>query len=153
MVQHGGGFLGFLATIHRFVDDRLTVIVLTNMDHGDPGRIANRTAGFYLGEPSALEAEEPTLTERLKAQLAALAAGEAGAAVSAPEAFAASEPSAASAFYRSLGPLGSLRLIERTGEASRRTYRFLAAFESTRWIQSVVLAEGDAVEELALEPE
>src|SRR5436309_10398439 len=68
------------------------------------------------------------------------------------EAFAALEPSAASAFYRSLGPLGSLRLIERTGEASRRTYRFLAAFESTRWIQSFVLAEGDGVEELALEP-
>jgi CubicO group peptidase (beta-lactamase class C family) len=152
-VQHGGGAPGFLTAFHRFPEARLTVIVLTNLDRGDPGRLAVRIAGYYLGEPPSLEAEDPAVIERLQAHLPALMAGEADPAGYSLETLAALELPEAGAFYRSLGPLRSFRLIEQTSDASRRTYRFLAAFEKTRWIQSFVLSEGGAITELALEPE
>lgn len=46
--HHGGTLPGFRAEIARFTDDRLTVIVLTNSDNADPGRIALDVAEFYI---------------------------------------------------------------------------------------------------------
>jgi D-alanyl-D-alanine carboxypeptidase len=48
VVQHSGGTLGFLTNISRFVDDRLTVIVLTNLDSGDPFALATGVADEYF---------------------------------------------------------------------------------------------------------
>ena len=49
-VSHTGGHLtGFTTVITRFLDDRLTVIVLTNQTGlSDPSAIAKGIAGFYL---------------------------------------------------------------------------------------------------------
>ena len=47
-VHHTGTMPGFRATIHRYVDDKLTVIVLTNTGHADPGSIARLLAESYL---------------------------------------------------------------------------------------------------------
>jgi hypothetical protein len=47
---------GFRATIHRYLDDKLTVIVLTNAGNSDPGSIARLIAESYvpgLVEPRA----------------------------------------------------------------------------------------------------
>ncbi len=50
--EHGGSWQGFAAYIARYVDDKLTVVVLTNLDsdHSDPGRIAHGVAGIYMPE-------------------------------------------------------------------------------------------------------
>jgi hypothetical protein len=153
IVQHGGGFVGFLATLHRFVEDRLTVIVLTNLDRGDPGAMANRIARFYLGEPPPVEAEDPALTARLERLLLALAGGEADPARLTPEAYAALAPPEAGAFYRSLGPLRSFRLLEQSGDAPRRTCRYQARFGETSWVQSFVLNEVGQIAEIGVEPD
>src|SRR5688572_14881335 len=39
---------GFRATIHRYLDDKLTVIVLTNAGNADPGSIARLIAESYI---------------------------------------------------------------------------------------------------------
>ncbi len=46
----GGGGLGFATTITRLIDDKVTVIVLTNADQGGflVGDIANEIASFYF---------------------------------------------------------------------------------------------------------
>ena len=49
-VFHGGSLPGFRAHLARFVDDRLTIIVLTNGDGARPEGIANSVAAFYLTE-------------------------------------------------------------------------------------------------------
>lgn len=54
-VEHGGSWQGFKAHIVRYVDDRLTVIVLANLAEAKPGAIAHGIAG--LVEP-ALQARE-----------------------------------------------------------------------------------------------
>jgi D-alanyl-D-alanine carboxypeptidase len=48
LIAHGGGLPGFSAQISRFVDDKLTVIVLTNASNGHPGDLAQGIAGRIL---------------------------------------------------------------------------------------------------------
>lgn len=50
LIEHGGAWQGFTTYIARYVDDKLTVIVLTNLAGGDPGKIAHGVAGLYNPE-------------------------------------------------------------------------------------------------------
>jgi D-alanyl-D-alanine carboxypeptidase len=47
-VHHGGGLPGFQSEFARYVADRLTVIVLINLDDADVEGIADGVAAFYL---------------------------------------------------------------------------------------------------------
>jgi CubicO group peptidase (beta-lactamase class C family) len=47
-VHHGGSLPGFRAQLSRFVDDKLTVIVLTNGNNANPNLIALGIAAFYI---------------------------------------------------------------------------------------------------------
>jgi CubicO group peptidase (beta-lactamase class C family) len=48
VIEHGGAWQGFTCDISRYVDDSLTVVVLTNLDagHARPTRIAHTVAGL-----------------------------------------------------------------------------------------------------------
>jgi CubicO group peptidase (beta-lactamase class C family) len=48
LIEHGGAWQGFTSHIARYVDDRLTVIVLTNLAGGNPTAIAHTVAAIYL---------------------------------------------------------------------------------------------------------
>lgn len=48
IVNHGGSLPGFRAQLMRFVDDKLTIIVLTNSDHANPQLIARGIAAQYI---------------------------------------------------------------------------------------------------------
>jgi CubicO group peptidase (beta-lactamase class C family) len=50
LIEHGGAWQGFTSYIARYVDDGLTVIVLTNLAGADPGKIAHGIAGLYSPE-------------------------------------------------------------------------------------------------------
>jgi len=47
-VWHGGGLPGFTSHFVRYVDARLSVIVLSNGDDSDMGAIANGVAALFL---------------------------------------------------------------------------------------------------------
>jgi hypothetical protein len=47
-VWHGGGLPGFTAHFVRYVDERLSVIVLANGDDSDMASIANGVAALHL---------------------------------------------------------------------------------------------------------
>lgn len=49
-VSHSGSLPGFRATISRFVDDKLTIIVLANADLADTSKIVLRVAETYIPE-------------------------------------------------------------------------------------------------------
>jgi CubicO group peptidase (beta-lactamase class C family) len=55
MIQHGGGWQGFATQITRAVDDKLTVIVLTNLAQGRPEPIARGILGLYVPELAPVE--------------------------------------------------------------------------------------------------
>jgi D-alanyl-D-alanine carboxypeptidase len=70
-VSHGGGIPGFSTDISRFVDDKLTVIVLANSDQGNAGILAQGLARRI--QPNLAKAPEapiadtdPKTSERLK---------------------------------------------------------------------------------------
>ncbi len=48
LVHHGGSLPGFRAQFARFVDDKLSVVVLTNADNADPNLMALGIAALYL---------------------------------------------------------------------------------------------------------
>jgi CubicO group peptidase (beta-lactamase class C family) len=47
VIQHSGTWQGFRTYIARYVDDRVTVVVLTNLGESDPAKIAHGIAGLY----------------------------------------------------------------------------------------------------------
>ena len=50
-ISHGGATSGFSATLQRFPDDNLSIIILTNADEtGLATSIAKKVAKLYLGE-------------------------------------------------------------------------------------------------------
>jgi len=48
VIGHGGAWQGFKTHIARYVDDKLTVVVLANLAEADPGKIADRVAELYF---------------------------------------------------------------------------------------------------------
>jgi hypothetical protein len=48
VVGHDGAWQGFKTAIARYVDDRLTVVVLANLEEAKPGAIAEHVADMYL---------------------------------------------------------------------------------------------------------
>lgn len=47
IIEHGGAWQGFTTYIARYIDDHLTVVVLTNLSGAGPGYIAHAVAGLY----------------------------------------------------------------------------------------------------------
>lgn len=56
--EHGGAWQGFTSFIARYIDDKLTVIVLTNLAGANPGRIAKGVAGLLVPELAPVERKE-----------------------------------------------------------------------------------------------
>lgn len=51
-IQHSGSWQGFNNFIAKFPDDKLTVVVLTNLNPSNPGLIGRDVAAFYISELS-----------------------------------------------------------------------------------------------------
>lgn len=57
LVSHAGALTGFRAGLSRYIDDHLTVVVLTNAGQANPDRLALGVARFYI--PGLLPARKP----------------------------------------------------------------------------------------------
>ena len=55
IISHGGSWQGFTTYIARYVDDKLTIVVLTNFAGSNPGSLAKGIAGFYNPELKPIE--------------------------------------------------------------------------------------------------
>ena len=51
-IHHDGSWQGFETAIDRYVDDQLTVVVLTNLGGSKPGEITQHVAEIYLADKS-----------------------------------------------------------------------------------------------------
>ena len=69
LVQHSGGTPGFSSVIYRFIDDRLTILILTNHSDMIVDQLAIDLAGICLPalkRPDANPDDDPKTTEALK---------------------------------------------------------------------------------------
>jgi D-alanyl-D-alanine carboxypeptidase len=135
MVAHGGGIPGFSTMISRFVDDDLTVIVLTNADDGNAEAIARGIAARLV--PALAEETEkpiadtdPQTTERLKGVILGALQGQAD-----PELFTKQSKEILVAAIKqgkgsvgSLGALKEFRLHERKQSDQGVKLRYRATF-------------------------
>jgi CubicO group peptidase (beta-lactamase class C family) len=61
-IGHGGGIYGFATQITRFPDERLTFIVLSNVQGAPAGRIANDLTAIWFGQPYEIPKERTEIT-------------------------------------------------------------------------------------------
>jgi CubicO group peptidase (beta-lactamase class C family) len=61
LIEHDGSWQGFTMNISRYVDDKLTVIVMTNLDsgHAKPEQTAHGVAGIYVAGLKEKEKSSP----------------------------------------------------------------------------------------------
>jgi D-alanyl-D-alanine carboxypeptidase len=137
-IHHEGGIPGFSSDFERFVDDRLTVIVLTNVTNRDLEDMALYIAGFYASalapaEKKAIPDAEPSMTAEVKKIIAGLAGRQLDAALFTTERAASMNDLLKSDFpddIRRLGAIQSVELLERKGESDNRIYRYRVAFRN-----------------------
>jgi CubicO group peptidase (beta-lactamase class C family) len=75
VVQHGGEWQGFSAHITRYLDKKLSVIVMTNLAGVNAGKIAEGIAGHYESELAPLERTAIPIDPKLLDLRAAVSAG------------------------------------------------------------------------------
>jgi CubicO group peptidase (beta-lactamase class C family) len=160
LLAHGGAWQGFTSAICRYVDDRLTVVVLTNLGspQSDPNRIAHRVAGIYVPDlsPAALKPiadKEPQVTALLRTTLADLTADKPNTDSFAPDdhdLWTAQRVKGLSELLESFGALESLDLIERKENGTKRSYRYRATFTETFAMVNMSLDGNDKISALQI---
>ena len=137
-IGHGGGIPGFSTFLARFVDDKLTVIVLANEGSGAAERLANGIAEFYIpalreNAPRPIPDTNPTQTAFLKTVVTTMATGTGDKDWFTPEQQAFFFPDRIKEGLYRLGGFGPIRTFELMEEAKtekgvRRSY--LASFDT-----------------------
>jgi len=62
VIEHNGGIQGFNTDLVYYPDDKLTIVVLSNVNGGAPGDIAKKMAAVAHGEPVTLQTERKEIT-------------------------------------------------------------------------------------------
>ena len=157
--RHGGAWQGFKSEIARFLGSDLTIVVLANLAEADPERFTDGIAAIL--EPSLAAPElrpvadtEPAVTARLRAILAAAAAGQLS-----PEEFAYVRagffPDGSRWLESALGGLGSptaVSLLQRTERGDDRLYTYDVAYASKAFRVVLGLVPDGRVSRLSVRP-
>lgn len=159
-ISHGGAWQGFRAQLCRYVDDKLTVIILANADSARPSRFADMVAAHYVPDlfdapPKAIADPEPALTAQVRAAMAGLAAGQAPSGANAELAgkFTPAVLARVAEALREAGALRSVELLSRKDEAAGRRLRYRFGHENETLLVSVVLDQRGKFGALNFSPE
>ena len=143
IVEHGGAWQGFTTGISRYVDDKLTIVTLTNLDsgHARPDEIIHGVAGLYdqalapLPLPKPIVDKEPEVTALFRGLLKGPVTGGVDAAAFTEEARKQWFPDRIKELKETLedqGPVKSVDLLERSEKEGVRTYRYRLIFDNGR---------------------
>jgi hypothetical protein len=137
VVFHGGAWQGFKTCIIRFLDERLTIIVLANSWNTREFKLARGLAGLYFPEfavspEQSIEDQEPKATAVMRRFLLQLSRGVVAKDLVEPKVLAELTPARISELSTTLNSLSlpiailhSEELIERRDENNLRVYRYL----------------------------
>jgi CubicO group peptidase (beta-lactamase class C family) len=158
VIAHGGAWQGFTCHIARYVDDRLTVVALTNLDsgHANPKKIVTGVAAIYNpalkpAEEKPIADKEPRVTQMVRRLLRDIADGKAR-----PEQFTEElekhlfpdEIQELGPALKEMGDVKALELMERTDEGEQRNYRYRARYSQRTIMVSIGLTTGDKIAKL-----
>ena len=158
VIEHGGAWQGFTTYIARYVDDRLTVVALTNLDsgHANPRKITSEVAAIYNPalkpvEQKPIEDKEPRVTQMVKDLLRGIAEGKAKPVQFTEEARKRLFPDEILELgpaLKEFGELKTLELMERSEEGERRNYRYRAKFAEMTLTISIGLTKDEKIARL-----
>ncbi len=139
-VHHSGGVPGFACEFERFVDDRLTVILMTNVDNRDLEDVAVNVAAHYVpaleaGSEQFVVDPEPQTTARFKAIVVGLTKGTLDTGLFTPQLGARLVSDIKSGAFNDLGSFGPIRtfaLVEYKNEVGTRTYHYRLDYRNLR---------------------
>lgn len=152
-IGHAGNFSsGFSGKIDRWVDDRLTLIVLTNLMGAPTARIAADIAGKYLPDVAMpvympITDTEPLVTQRLLDVLRRASEGKLRADEFAGTTWTYLQPLASQLQkdFTAMGPIEKLTLVQRSDDGTDRSYRYQAQFRRTKFIIHFVINKDDRI--------
>ncbi|HZS08833.1 MAG TPA: serine hydrolase domain-containing protein [Blastocatellia bacterium] len=160
-LSHGGGIQGFSTFITRFVDDKLTVIVLVNQEGGAAAALANGIAEFYIpalkeNAPKPVADSDPKTTQFLKEVITSLAGGTGDPNWFTQEAQKFFFPNRIKEGKQMLGALGALKsfeLMEETVRDKNKVRGYKAVFGTTAMRCNFMLAEDGKIAGIGIRPE
>lgn len=160
MVFHGGGIPGFSTQLSRFIDDELTVIVLTNADSGNAEQIARGIAGYFVPALAEKPLEpiadtDPHTTTKLREVVEAAQRGEVDAERFTAEANAQLVPRIKQDHARlaGFGKLGGLQLLERRESDGGVQLVYRATFERETLRLMFALDKDGRIQGVGIRPE
>jgi CubicO group peptidase (beta-lactamase class C family) len=164
LIEHGGAWQGFTCDISRYVDDALTVVVLTNLDAGRPDYMAHVSAGLadsplLPAKLTAIPDARPGTVAALASLLDRMAAGADLHPFVSKELAQAIDSAATAAIRRRIAPLwpgGTLALVLRQPSPDDASLT-ISQFRLTKGVNSMLITYGlDAhgkVDTLYFEPD
>lgn len=156
LISHGGAWQGFRSSMNRFVDDKLTVIVLANSTNARAGKISEIVAGHYIPAlatvpPTPIADVNPAVTAQLRQVVNDLAADRL------PKGFTDEQTvklTQAMKYFgkgiREMGALRSVSLLAVTEEGGSREYRYRYTFEQDPMIVSARFNKAGLIERFGL---
>lgn len=162
IIEHGGAWQGFTTHISRYVDDKLTVVTLSNLDsaHSHAEEITHLVAGTYIADlqplppPKAIEDKEPLVTQCFRGLVSGLAKGQVNhedLVGDAARNLSAENIRDYSDFFDDMGPAQKVELLERKAEDNLRTYRYRVTFERQTQNLFIKLDQHDKIADFGLE--
>lgn len=140
LLMHSGGTAGFTTQFSRFTDDHITVVVLTNLYALNRlGKLANTIAGFFvpaLSPPvyAAVPDSEPSFTGVVRRLYETRLEADAkwDSTLFTPEFWSALKPGLSGnlEYFRDLGPVISVVLVERRSEGENRLCRYRISYKA-----------------------
>lgn len=160
-ISHSGSWQGFKTVIERYVDDKLTVIVLANSAAARPGKLANLVASYYvpaleIAVAKAIPDAEPDLAAQVSNVVNQIAQGSVAPGALNDRAAAMFSPLRVKSLSEQMGELGTLRsveLLERKPDGEMRSYRYRFIYPAQRLLVTVKFDKANKIDQLSLRPE
>ena len=157
VIEHGGAWQGFKAHIARYPDSKLTVIVFANLAQTNQAKLANGVAAIIDPElkPKPITDPDPAFTASVRELLQALLDGKADMNRFTPEVQAAMKQShdRVAAFVRTMGPMQSFQLMERTAAGDVTRYRYQIEYSGMNLFLAMAVNKDGKISGFALQPE
>jgi D-alanyl-D-alanine carboxypeptidase len=153
MVSHCGGIAGFGSCIARWLDDKITVIVLVNADSARvwdfTQAISRRYIPALVSKP--VEDTDPQTTDKLRAVLIELVAGKVDPELFTNEMRKGFFPARSKQVYselKNLGAIKSFSLLEKSGDDKSHRYSYRAVFNKEPLLFNVALSHNGKIDSI-----
>jgi len=159
-ISHSGAWQGFRTQLCRYIDDKLTVVVLTNSTTALPSKFANMAAAHYVPAlfdalPKAIADSNPGLTAQVRALMASIGAGKlpAGLAPELGAMFTPDQMANRKERYDERGPLQTVELLFSEPKEGGRSLRYRFRYANETILVSVLFNQAGQFSQLGVGPE